>query len=251
MQRIKAILMLVFLAGLPFRPGRSRRPCSCGRAWTSGNTIDWSWRGRAVVEGRGRLQSGILCHNQLDAGDMGGGIGLDCLRAGGDPATSRRFQQGRRISGNGWWKVFTSSWKDIIGHDLVQKTFWFFATIFIFILFANWLGLIPGVGTIGWGVRKCMAFHITEPLLRGANADLNMTLAMAMIFFVCWIVWALQANGPVRLHAASFAPKGETTGAVEGADGRGLLRGRASGSRFDSVPAGFAELPSLRQYFRR
>ena len=39
----------------------------------------------------------------------------------------------------------------IIGPQLVKKTFWFFATIFIFILFANWCGLIPGVGTIGLG----------------------------------------------------------------------------------------------------
>ena len=39
----------------------------------------------------------------------------------------------------------------IIGRDLVRKTFWFFATIFIFILFVNWFGLIPGIGTIGWG----------------------------------------------------------------------------------------------------
>jgi len=37
----------------------------------------------------------------------------------------------------------------IIGRKLVQKTFWFFATLFIFILFVNWFGLIPGVGTIG------------------------------------------------------------------------------------------------------
>src|SRR5262249_44642542 len=38
----------------------------------------------------------------------------------------------------------------IIGPHLVKRTFWFFATIFIFILAANWFGLIPGVGTIGW-----------------------------------------------------------------------------------------------------
>ena len=37
---------------------------------------------------------------------------------------------------------------DIVGADLAKKTFWFFATIFIFILFTNWFGLIPGVGTI-------------------------------------------------------------------------------------------------------
>ena len=39
--------------------------------------------------------------------------------------------------------------ESIIGRELVRKTFWFFATIFIFILFVNWFGLIPGVGTIG------------------------------------------------------------------------------------------------------
>ena len=38
-------------------------------------------------------------------------------------------------------------------------------------------------------------FHIDRPLLRGANANLNLTFAMASVFFVCWIVWAVQANG--------------------------------------------------------
>ena len=41
--------------------------------------------------------------------------------------------------------------ENIIGRDLVKKGFWFFATVFIFILFVNWFGLIPGIGTIGWG----------------------------------------------------------------------------------------------------
>ncbi len=41
----------------------------------------------------------------------------------------------------------------VIGPHLVKRTFWFFATIFIFILAANWFGLIPGVGTICWGHR--------------------------------------------------------------------------------------------------
>ena len=30
---------------------------------------------------------------------------------------------------------------------------------------------------------------------RGANADLNLTLAMALVFFACWIVWALREVG--------------------------------------------------------
>src|SRR5437763_13485181 len=61
----------------------------------------------------------------------------------------------------------------IIGRELVRKTFWFFATIFIFILFVNWFGLIPGIGTIGWGhYDPNGTFHIDRPLLRGGNADL-------------------------------------------------------------------------------
>lgn len=103
----------------------------------------------------------------------------------------------------------------VIGSDLAKKTFWFFATIFIFILFANWFGLIPGVGTIGWGVSGEHGFHITKPLLRGANADLNMTFAMAMIFFVLWTVWALQANGVKGFILHLFGPKGENTGLLK------------------------------------
>lgn len=104
----------------------------------------------------------------------------------------------------------------IIGHHLVQRTFWYFATVFIFILFANWAGLIPGFGTIGWGHQtEHGAFQVTNPLLRGANADLNMTLAMSLIFFLCWIVWAIREVGPLGFLLHLFAPKGDTTGALK------------------------------------
>src|SRR5438034_1163297 len=106
--------------------------------------------------------------------------------------------------------------ESIIGRDLVRKTFWFFATIFIFILFVNWFGLIPGVGTIGWGHYDANGtFHIDRPLLRGGNADLNMTTAMAAIFFVLWLIWALQAQGVGGFLKHLFAPKGETTGVIK------------------------------------
>jgi F-type H+-transporting ATPase subunit a len=107
--------------------------------------------------------------------------------------------------------------ESIIGRDLVKKTFWFFATIFIFILFTNWAGLIPGVGTIGWGHRDPTTgiFHVDRPLLRGANADLNMTFAMAAVFFILWIVWAVQANGIGGVIKHLFAPKGEASGALK------------------------------------
>ena len=107
--------------------------------------------------------------------------------------------------------------ENIIGRELVQKTFWFFATIFIFILFVNWFGLIPGVGTIGLGHYDpaTNAFHVDRPLLRGGNADLNMTTAMAAIFFLLWVIWAIQAQGVGGFLRHLFAPKGETTGILK------------------------------------
>jgi len=102
--------------------------------------------------------------------------------------------------------------ESIIGPRLVKRTFWFLATVFIFILSANWVGLIPGAGTIGWGHQTANGFVVDQPFFRGANADLNQTLAMALVFFACWIIWALQEVGPVGFLKELFAPKGESTG---------------------------------------
>jgi F-type H+-transporting ATPase subunit a len=103
---------------------------------------------------------------------------------------------------------------DIIGPHLAERTFWFFATIFIFILSANWVGLIPGVGSMGWGQQTSHGFKIDQPLFRGANADVNMTLAMALVFFACWIFWAFREVGPVGFFKELFAPKGESEGVM-------------------------------------
>ena len=64
-------------------------------------------------------------------------------------------------------------------------------------------------------IRRAGAFHIDRPLLRGANADLNMTSAMAVIFFVLWLIWALQANGIGGFLMHLFGPKGETSGVLK------------------------------------
>jgi F-type H+-transporting ATPase subunit a len=91
----------------------------------------------------------------------------------------------------GMYDFFT----EILGKELVKKTFWFFCTLFIFILFTNWFGLVPGVGTIGQNVTMSDGSHVFKPFLRGGNADLNMTLAMSLTFFLLWTVWSLQALG--------------------------------------------------------
>jgi F-type H+-transporting ATPase subunit a len=105
--------------------------------------------------------------------------------------------------------------EEIVGADLIKKSFWFFATIFIFICFTNWFGLVPGVGTVGWGHDTPNGFELTRPWLRGGNADLNMTFAMAMIFMLLWLIWALQSNGIWGFILHIFGPKGESQGAMK------------------------------------
>jgi F-type H+-transporting ATPase subunit a len=50
------------------------------------------------------------------------------------------------------------------------------ATIFLFILTANWIGLLPGVGSL-----FLKEGHLNVPLFRSPAADLNFTLTLAVI----------------------------------------------------------------------
>ena len=42
-----------------------------------------------------------------------------------------------------------------------------------------------------------------------------MTLAMALVFFACWIYWAVTEIGPIGFLLHLFAPKGDTTGVLK------------------------------------
>ena len=41
-----------------------------------------------------------------------------------------------------------------------------------------------------------------------------MTLAMALVFFACWIVWSVRELGPLGCLKELFGPKGESTGVM-------------------------------------
>jgi F-type H+-transporting ATPase subunit a len=58
-----------------------------------------------------------------------------------------------------------------------EKYFPLAFTVFLFILFSNWLGLLPGVGSLVVN----QAGGVTVPLLRSPASDLNFTLALALI----------------------------------------------------------------------
>ena len=105
--------------------------------------------------------------------------------------------------------------QEIMGAELVRRTFWFFATLFIFILALNWFGLLPGVGTVGYGEgAHWWHLEIDRPFLKGANADLNLPAAMAAVFFVLWLFWAFQSNGPVGVARHIFGSKAKFAGIV-------------------------------------
>lgn len=64
-----------------------------------------------------------------------------------------------------------------------QKTMTFLPIVFplfVFILINNWLGILPGVGSIGF-IQAHEAGRVFVPLFRGGTADLNLTLALALI----------------------------------------------------------------------
>src|SRR5579862_481851 len=105
----------------------------------------------------------------------------------------------------------------VVGKHMIHKCFSLFATLFIFILASNWFGLLPGVGTIGFGDNPG-PWHslkaVDHPILRPGSADLNMTLALALLFMVMWLIWTVQEVGAGAFILHLFAPKGGTSGVL-------------------------------------
>ena len=81
----------------------------------------------------------------------------------------------------------TSRWRSYVGLVI---------GLFLMILVANWLGLLPGVGTIGI-IHTEGEHEALVPLVRPAAADLNFTLGLAIITFVTFVWWAIRLHGPI------------------------------------------------------
>jgi F-type H+-transporting ATPase subunit a len=120
--------------------------------------------------------------------------------------------------------------KEIGGH-WAPKFFPIVATLFLFVLFSNWFGLVPGVGSIGWlehphdpdtvgyvangpiltgepATPEADAAHAEEgaeeehgsgyiviPFLRPPSTDLNFTLALALVTVVLTQYFGIRALG--------------------------------------------------------
>lgn len=86
--------------------------------------------------------------------------------------------------------------RSILG-DKNDRFFSFFISLFLFILLSNWLGLLPGVGSI-----VIETGHKEVPLLRGATADLNTTLGLALLMVVL-----IQYYGIIYCGLAGYISK--------------------------------------------
>ncbi|MFZ3031600.1 MAG: F0F1 ATP synthase subunit A [Candidatus Moraniibacteriota bacterium] len=72
------------------------------------------------------------------------------------------------------------------------------ATIFLFILIANWAGLLPGLGTVGLNHVSETGHATIIPFLRSTSADLNFTLALSLITVITVQFTGIAALGIVK-----------------------------------------------------
>ncbi len=75
-----------------------------------------------------------------------------------------------------------------------EKYFPVIATIFLLVLVSNWMGILPGVGSIGF-YETHDGHEVLVPLLRSPGSDLNFTLALAVITVLAVNILGVAAIG--------------------------------------------------------
>ena len=94
----------------------------------------------------------------------------------------------------------------IVGKKVAKHTFPLLVALFTFILIQNWSGLFPGVGTI------FMVDHASGEwmeFIRPGNADMNGTIALAVVSFIGWLYFILRYAGPKLVLKDIFGNKAD------------------------------------------
>lgn len=92
-------------------------------------------------------------------------------------------------------EIFLEVFDSVTGsRQKTLKYFPFVFSFFVFILLNNWLGLLPGVGSIGQVISE-HGEKIFVPFFRGGTADLNTTLALATVGVVFSHIFSVTALG--------------------------------------------------------
>jgi F-type H+-transporting ATPase subunit a len=92
----------------------------------------------------------------------------------------------------------------IVGAKVAPYAFPLLISLFTFILFQNWSGLFPGVGTV------YMRSHATGEwmeFVRPGNADMNGTIALALVAFIAWFYFIMRYAGPMFVLKDIFGNK--------------------------------------------
>ena len=80
------------------------------------------------------------------------------------------------------------------GKKLGRSIFPIIGGLFIFILFSNWVELLPGLGSI-WLAHTVNGESAHVPIIRPPTSDLNMTIAMAILSWVMFQYLGIKAHG--------------------------------------------------------
>ena len=85
--------------------------------------------------------------------------------------------------------------EEVVGdRERTRKFFPICASLFLFVLVSNWLGLFPGIGSIGvWEVHG--GEKVLVPLFRPPTSDLNFTLAIAIFSVAAAHIFGLTSLG--------------------------------------------------------
>ncbi len=129
---------------------------------------------------------GIPITNSLLLGLIGYGILITVMIL-----LARSIQRGSRsrfaIAGQWLFEMLYKMTVDVLGDKkLARRVAPLAITIFLAVMFNNWLGTMPGVGPIHYN---------GQPLFRGLAADLNFTFALAMITMVAVQLYAIKQHG--------------------------------------------------------
>jgi len=92
----------------------------------------------------------------------------------------------------------------IVGNKVARPAFPLLIGLFTYILIQNWSGLVPGVGTV----------YIHEggewkEFVRPGNADMNGTIALALVAFAAWFYYIMRYAGPVFVLKDIFGNKAD------------------------------------------
>jgi F-type H+-transporting ATPase subunit a len=108
--------------------------------------------------------------------------------------------------------------ENIVGPKIAPRAFPLLGTIFIYTLLSNYLGLIPGIGSVGFAKEVgagLSAQSIDVPLLHKNTADMNTTIGMAVVAITVWLWLTFRELGFMGFISHTFGVKGGVTGVMK------------------------------------